>query len=340
MPTNWGFYLWNITNALVSGNTLDSSTNGIVLFNAHFLRQPIDTYFQRQPDSFLAANHNSNGSALIQITPWAGSPVIGTQQKGDFFLNGSPALLWRNTNTGQNVLWPMNGTNTNSCSCCGTLSSNGLPSMPAGWVISGTADFTGDCNNDILWTMPGTTNVLLWMMQGPSFISSNWLPALGNSSYGIVGTGDFSGDGKADIVITNSFGPVIRFMDGTSKISDIPITNLPPTSTAKVVGVGDFTGSGQTDILWRDYTTGNNFVWVMQGTNVIGTNDLASQGDANWQVQGVGDFNGDGIADILWRHAQAGSNQLWLTSSLLGTNYTNVVMPQLTNLNWAIAGPK
>jgi hypothetical protein len=190
--------------------------------------------------------------------------------------------------------------------------------------------------------MPGTTNVLLWTMQGPSFISSNWLPALSNSffSYGIVGTGDFNGDGRTDLVITNSATIQIRLMTGTNWVQDITITNNPPASSAQIVGVGEFTNSEQADILWRDYTTGSNFLWIMQGTNVLGTTNLAKLGDTNWRVQGVGDFNGDGIADIVWRHAVTGSNEIWLTSNPLSTNYTPVILSQLANLNWAIAGPK
>jgi hypothetical protein len=243
----WGFYLWNISNAVVTDNVIDSPTNAITVYKYSL---------QRQPVSFLVANHNAtNGSGLMPIyandldyvTGWAGN-VIGTQQKGDFNLDGQTDLLWRSATTGQNVFWFMNGTNWDGCS-------NGLPSMPTNWVISGTADFTGDCNNDILWTMPGTTNVLLWTMQGPSFISSNWLPALSNSffSYGIVGTGDFNGDGRTDLVITNSATIQIRLMTGTNWVQDITITNNPPASSAQIVGVGEFTNSEQADILWRDY---------------------------------------------------------------------------------------
>jgi hypothetical protein len=341
--SRWGFYLWNTSNALVTGNSVDNASYGLMEFDANFTRQPIDTYIQRMPLSYLAANHNTDGSQLIPITPWGSTPTvppIGTQQKGDFNLDGYTDLLWRNTNTGQNVLWPMNGTNTISCGSA--VLSNGVPSMPAGWMISGTADFTGDCNDDILWTMPGTTNVLLWTMMGPSFVCSNWMRALSNNvlhPFGIAGGGDFNGDGKTDLVITNSSSTQIRLMNGTNWMQDITIPNSGPSTHAQIVGVGPFLGGEQADILWRDYTTGSNFVWVMQGTNYFATTNIASQTDTNWQVQGVGDFNGDGIADILWRHAVTGSNAIWLTSVPLG-GYTNVVLPQLTNLIWTIAGPK
>jgi hypothetical protein len=295
------------------------------------------------PASFTAANHNTNGSQLVGITPWSSSinpvPWIGTQQKGDFNLDGYTDLLWRNMSTGQNMLWPM--TNINTMSCGGGVMSNGIAALAnTGWVISGTADFTGDCNNDIVWTMPGTTNVLLWTMEGPSFICSNWLPALPGTNYGIAGTGDFNGDGKADLLITNSGFRTIRLMNGTNLIRDINITTVPPTSTAQIVGVGNFTAGEQADILWHDYATGSNFVWMMQGTSYSSTVNYLYQADTNWLVQGLGDFNGDGITDIVWRHGITGSNQLWLTGMPLGQGYTNVNLPQITNLNWTIAGPK
>jgi hypothetical protein len=236
----------------------------------------------------------------------------------------------------------MNGTNTNSCACCGGLLSNGVAALAnTEWVISGTADFTGDCNNDILWTMPGTTNVLLWTMEGESLIATNWLPQLSNSasSYGVVGTGDFNGDGKPDLLITNAFDTIIRLMNGTKWIQDIAITNGAPTLNSQMVGVGDFLGNGQSDILWRDYSTGSNYVWMMQGTSLWGQSNYWSMTDLNWQIQGIGDFNGGGKADIVWRHATSGSNVIWLTSSPFG-GYTNVVLPQIRSTNWAIAGPK
>jgi hypothetical protein len=338
---HWGLFLQNVAGALVTDNTFDDSFYAISTYNVRSMNQ--DDYALKMPLSYLSAARSKKASELVEITSHGTTstvPPIGTQQKGDFNLDTCTDLLWRNTNTGQNVLWPM--TNTNNITTCGPLASNGLVPLSGGWVISGTADFTGDCNNDILWAMPGTTNVLLWTMMGPSFICSNWLAALSNSAstYGIAGTGDFNGDGKPDIVITNAFGTTIRLMNGTQWIQDIPLSNGPPASAAQVVGVGEFTGSEQADILWRDYTSGSNFLWVMQGTNVLGTTNLVKQADVNWQIQGVGDFNGDGVADILWRHAVTGSNEIWLTSNPLSTNYTPVVLPQVTNLNWVIAGPR
>ena len=284
---------------------------------------------QRNPLSLLDVHHNGTSSQMVSIVTSDSAGAfsdIATQQKGDFYLAESPTLLWRNMSTGQNVCWPMDGTNT--VNTCGPLVSNWLPPMPAGWTMAGTADFTGNGNNDILWTMPGTTNVLLWTMMGPSFISSNWLRALppGIPQYGVAGTGDFNGDGKPDILLTNSSGPTIRLMNGTQFVQDIPLSQVPLVATAKIVGVGDFTGSGQADILWRDYIHGTNFIWMMNGTNYSTTAQIDSETDTNWQIQGVGDFNGDGLADIVWRHATSGVQQ-----SMADNEHSNECQPAATH---------
>jgi hypothetical protein len=176
-------------------------------------------------------------------------------------------------------------------------------------------------------------------MKGLSLIESNWLPELAIGE-GIAGTGDFNGDGMADLLITNSTATLIRLMNGTAKIQDVTLTNSPPSSTAQIVGVGELTGTEQADILWRDSATGNNTVWVMQGTNVLVATSLSRQADPNWQVEAVADFDGDGIADIVWRHAKSGENKIWLTDGRFGANHKEVVLPQMADPNWVIAGPK
>src|SRR5205809_561890 len=54
----------------------------------------------------------------------------------------------------------------------------------------------------------------------------------------------------------------------------------------QVKGIGDFDGDGKADILWRNSSTGENYIWLMNGLST------ASQGSVNfvdpasgWQVQ-------------------------------------------------------
>jgi hypothetical protein len=177
-------------------------------------------------------------------------------------------------------------------------------------------------------------------MEGPSFICSNWLPALPGTNYGIAGTGDFNGDGKTDLVLTNATPNqfVIWLMNGTHLLSTNLVSQTWPGTSPQIVGAGPFNGGEQADVLFRD-SAGNNYVWNMIGTTF--TNQVVlTPTNTNWQIVGVGDFNGDGIADILWRNPSAGSNVIWLTSSVLGSTYTNVVLTSLAGSSWTVGGPR
>jgi hypothetical protein len=132
-------------------------------------------------------------------------------------------------------------------------------------------------------------------------------------------------------------------MNGTSVLSNVTVSANWPTGTSQIVGAGPFNGGEQADILWRDSSTGKNYVWDMLGTSFDGAPNqiaLSSQTGSGWQIVGVGDFNGDGIADIVWRNPSTGANGIWLTSSPLSTSYTNVSLTSLAGANWTIGGPR
>ena len=81
----------------------------------------------------------------------------------------------------------------------------------------------------------------------------------------------------------------------------VPSPALADTNWA-IVGTGDFNNDGKTDILWRNTSTGENYVWYMNGVRRIGRWYPSCLADTNWAIVGTGDFNGDGKTDILWRN--------------------------------------
>jgi hypothetical protein len=86
---------------------------------------------------------------------------------------------------------------------------------------------------------------------------------------------------------------------------------LDPIDTSwRIHGAGDFDGDGRSDLLWRNVSTGETYVWLMNAAHVVGAGYTTIQPDLSWQVAAVADFDGDHRADVLWRHTD-GSLFFW-----------------------------
>ena len=250
----------------------------------------------------------------------------------DFNGDGKTDILWRNTTTGQNVVWFMNGAAFSSYSWIDTVTDTN-------WQIVGTGDFNGDGKTDILWRNKSTGQNIIWLMNGTTLSSYSWIDTVADTNWQIVGTGDFNGDGKTDILWRNkSTGQnVLWLMNGIALSSYSWIDTVADTNW-QIVGTGDFNGDGKTDILWRNKSTGQNVLWLMNGTALSSYSWIDTVADTNWQIVGTGDFNGDGKTDILWRNKSTGQNVLWLMNGIALSSYSWI--DTVADTNWEIVGPK
>jgi hypothetical protein len=120
---------------------------------------------------------------------------------GDFNGDGKPDILWRYygaSSTGINMVWYMDGVTRSS----GNLWLRRLADPD--WKIEGTGDFNSDGKTDILWRYYGTVSTginMVWYMDGVSRIGGPvWLRRNADPDWQIAGVGDYSGDGKCDIL--------------------------------------------------------------------------------------------------------------------------------------------
>jgi hypothetical protein len=225
-------------------------------------------------------------------------------------------LIWRNLRTGDNIVWFMQeGTPTSS-------KPFGVVVPDSGWIIEGTGDFNGDARTDLVWRNYRTGENAIWFLDSNyEFSSSAFFLRITNLNWKLQGVGDFDGDGHTDDLVWRhsvTGENLIWFMDGSTPQGSAIIPVDVPNQQWQIGGVGDFDGDGlEDDIVWRHYGTGNNRVWLMDGSTPQGSLAISlSLANANWRIEGVGDFDRDlKRDDLLWRNLVSGETAIWNTEA-------------------------
>ncbi|MDX2232015.1 MAG: DUF4347 domain-containing protein [Leptolyngbyaceae cyanobacterium bins.349] len=209
-------------------------------------------------------------SEIGTVAPSSGWAIVGT---GDFSKDGNTDLLWRNTFTGQNAIWSMDGTTLTGYTELLSVAAN------SGWDVVGVGDLSNDGNTDLLWHNAWSGTVAIWSMDGTTltgYTEVTSVPAA--SGWGVAGMGDFTGDSLNDIVWRNEWTGqnAIWTMNGTTVTGYTEIASVPGSSGWRIAGVGDYTQDGKADLLWQNDWTGQTLAWSMNGTSITGIIDLPS----------------------------------------------------------------
>ena len=256
----------------------------------------------------------------------------------DFNGDGISDLLWRNMSTGQLYIQFFNIASTPSS---GTFLAWSEPD-PA-WKIVGTADFDGDGQADIVWWNSTTGQVRAMQMNGSTIVAQGNFYTEPNTHWKIVAVGDFAGSYKRYQLMWHNdvTGQVwlmtVTLSGGTFGQSGQMIYQEPNTAW-KIVAAADFDGDLKSDILWRNESTGQVYMMLMNGPAIANQGFIYEEPNTSWKIVTVGDYNRDGRSDLVWRNETTGQVYLMLmngrTIAMQGMIYEE------PNLAWRVLGPQ
>ncbi len=202
------------------------------------------------------------------------------------------------------------------------------------------SDFSGDGKPDILLRNRSADETALWQMNGTTIEQVISYPKTADTNWEIVGQADFTGDSRLDVLWRNynTGENGLWQMNGTGFALGQESLVLPTLQEAdwKIEGTSDFTGDARPDILWRNYRTGENAIWEMNGSTLQQSTLLTPLEDTAWEIKEVADFTGNGRDEILWRNNTTGENAIWLLNGT--TLQESISLSPIADTAWDVAG--
>ncbi len=259
MPTNNSFgATWNIA---AIGDFDDSGRSSLL--------------WRRQSDG-LAEIQFLNGSQGIGGGVITNNPfdlswnIVAT---GDLNGDSKSDLVWQRASDGTTEIQFLNGAQAIGG---GEILNN---SFGRDWQIVASGDFSGNGQTDLVWRRPTDGTTEIQFLNGTQVTSGG---AIVNNAFGsnwrIVASGDFNGDGKADLVWQRPSDGIVevQFLSGNVAIGGGEISSNSFDSSWNVVGTGKF--DGHTDLVWRHASDGTTEIQFLNGIQAIGGGLVASGG--------------------------------------------------------------
>ncbi len=319
----------------------------------------------------LASIDLHTGAATAVSTPPAGQyvgaiPGCCFSPKGNFNVDQSVDIVFRNTGSNRMSIWLMNGADRTS----GFLVTPDPTDV--NWRVVATDDFDDESSpgtrpdgyrGDLLLRNFSTGALEFWLMNGTNRVGPavplTLLPAcppLPGLEWELEASGDFNGDENPDLVWRNSQTGDVRIwtLDATTCTGTItPTPSQAPHVNWRVAAALDLNHDGFRDLLWYNGTSGKAVIWLLDGAQVRQAGFFttpANAGDANWEIVASGDFGAattagaaQCAADVLWRNRDSGKLVVW-RMDFAGVRqqglFTTPSAPQGDARLWVPVGPR
>ncbi len=178
-------------------------------------------------------------------------------------------------------------------------------------------DVNGDWKDDLLAREASTGK--LWLYPGNGAKSGNvFAPRVVSGLYGwntfriIETVGDFTGDGRMDLVGVDSGGTLWLYPGNGGTWGTRRVIGNGWQGMSAIAGVGDFTGDGKPDLVALQPSNGTLWLYPGNGNGSFLARRALKTGLAGMdRVVGVGDMTLNGVPDIIMRADSSGSLYLY-----------------------------
>jgi hypothetical protein len=170
------------------------------------------------------------------------------------------------------------------------------PSNAITFTVNTLLDWAGNGRSGALLYAPTTGDAYTAMSNGNG--TYTYVPNIFTPGFDTIRSGDFNGDGKADLVVYNSTNALayIGFGNGNGD-GTFNFQSLFWSPLYNIVETGDINGDGKTDVALYNSTTGTLYTGISNGDGTFSYQyHLVSK---NFTFVRLADFNGDGKADLM-----------------------------------------
>ncbi len=191
-------------------------------------------------------------------------------------------------------------------------------SKPVDWLIKAVGDFDGDGKADILFESASTNQTAIWYNNGGSInfsaLTNTSIQPAASDNIETVGTGDFTGDGKVDILWHDLAADAYFIWSASSTRGTFTKVAINHAPFAWIPGVADIDQDGVADILGVTPPDTNGVQWVtwikMTSAGQGAASNILAMPATNWRFSGASLFPG-GHDALLWRDRQSGTVARW-----------------------------